>query len=435
MMPNQNNAPSRTRFLFGSAFAVLIVGTVFFTGLPHLFSRTYDRDAAVSGATTSVEEKKEKKPSVTHLETPEPLKAIYMSQCVVGTPSFREKLKTLIEETELNAVVIDIKDFTGKIAFQTDNPAVAPSVSDGCGAYDMKGFIEELHASGIYVIARITVFQDPFYTEMHPELAVKKASDGTVWKDFKGLSFIDVGAKPFWEYIVEVSKETYDIGFDELNFDYIRFPSDGNMKDIAFTWTGEKTKAEMLEAFFEYLYENLSEPWDDNEGVPKLSADLFGYTTTNSDDLGIGQVIERALPYFHYVMPMVYPSHYNSGFIGIEKPATQPYEVVKYSMDAAVRRAQAMAASAVSSATTTAITELRELANRGHGDISPNQLRPWLQDFDLGATYTPDMVRAQMQATYDAGLTSWALWDAGNTYTRAALIEDGEVSETLTEIQ
>ena len=390
-------------------------------GAPRLLSRTYERGNTASSTGILDSILPPKKIEADHVKTPDAVKAIYMSQCVVGTPSFRDELVALTDETEINSIIIDVKDFTGKVAFQTDNPAVAPSISDGCGARDMKDFIKRLHDKGIYVIARITVFQDPFYTSAHPELAVKKESDGTVWKDHKGLAFIDVGAKPFWEYIVEVSKETYDIGFDELNFDYVRYPSDGNMKDITFMLEAGELKADKLEQFFSYLYDHLSEPWEGNEDVPKLSADLFGYTTTNTDDLGIGQVIERALPYFDYVMPMVYPSHYNAGFLGIAKPATEPYKVIKYSMDSAVRRAKLLGSAETSTATTTEMIALREQAKKGHGNINPLQLRPWLQDFNLGATYTADMVKAQMQATYDAGLTSWALWDAGNTYTRAAL--------------
>ena len=390
-------------------------------GAPRLLSRTYERGNTASSTGILDSILPPKKIEADHVQTPDAVKAIYMSQCVVGTPSFRDELVALTDETEINSIIIDVKDFTGKVAFQTDNPAVAASISDGCGARDMKDFIKRLHDKGIYVIARITVFQDPFYTAAHPELAVKKESDGTVWKDHKGLAFIDVGAKPFWEYIVEVSKETYDIGFDELNFDYVRYPSDGNMKDIAFMLEAGELKADKLEQFFSYLYDHLSEPWEGNEDVPKLSADLFGYTTTNTDDLGIGQVIERALPYFDYVMPMVYPSHYNAGFIGIAKPATEPYKVIKYSMDSAVRRAKLLGSAETSTATTTEMIALREQAEKGHGNINPLQLRPWLQDFNLGATYTADMVKAQMQATYDAGLTSWALWDAGNTYTKTAL--------------
>jgi hypothetical protein len=377
--------------------------------LPHTFSVNYTFSAVAQMPEQKAEEKKS-----AHIETPDAVKAVYMSQCVVGTPNFREKIKTLIDETELNTVIVDIKDYTGKIAFQSDNPKLVDSVSDACGARDMVSFIETLHEDNIYVIGRVTVFQDPYYTTEHPEFAVKKSSNKEeLWSDYKGLHFIDVSARPYWEYIVDLSREAYGIGFDEINFDYIRFPSDGNMRDIYYPWSEEKIvadpengKAEALEEFFTYLHSELKDI-----GV-KTSADLFGMTTTNSDDLNIGQVLERTVPYFDYVMPMVYPSHYPSGFNGWEKPATLPYEVVNYSLSRAVERIDAM-----KQATTTLSASIRDRLSR-------QQLRPWLQDFDLGATYTGAMVRKQIDATYDAGLTSWALWDAGNTYTRSGLLDE-----------
>jgi hypothetical protein len=415
----------------GGALLVALVVVGFFAG-PKLFSSTYEY-ASSTGATASREQDPTRTPpTVVHLPTPEPLKAIYMTQCVVATPGFRQKLVDLIDATELNAVVIDIKDYSGRLAFPSDDPEFASAVSPSCSADDLPAFVALLHTKHIYVIGRITVFQDPYYTRTHPELAVKKESDGSVWKDHKGLSFIDVGARPYWQYIVDIGRASYNLGFDELNFDYVRYPSDGNMKDIAFSLSGTLSKAQALENFFSFLYDSFAHgesfgglrPEHPTEAAnrPVLSVDLFGYTTTNTDDLGIGQVIERALPYFDYVMPMVYPSHYNSGFIGIAKPATEPYKVVNYSMSSAVRRARLLGAAGASSATSTDMLFLRDESRKGHGDIVASQLRPWLQDFDLGATYTADMVRAQMQATYDAGLTSWALWDAGNTYTASALL-------------
>jgi hypothetical protein len=219
---------------------------------------------------------------------------------------------------------------------------------------------------------------------------VKKKSDGTVWKDRKGLSFIDVSAKPYWEYIATLARDAYAIGFDEINFDYIRFPSDGNMKDIAYPWTATTTKSVALEKFFAYLEQEVK------PSGAVISADLFGMTTTNTDDLNIGQVLEPALRHFDYVAPMVYPSHYPPNFNGWVNPNEHVYGVVKYSMDKAVLRAN--------TASTT-----------------PLKLRPWLQDFDYGGDYGAVEVRAQIQATYDAGLTSWMLWDPNNRYTPAAL--------------
>lgn len=343
---------------------------------------------------------KEEKPEVVHLQTPEPLKGIYMTACAASLPKMRNGIVKLIEETELNAVVIDIKDYTG---------------GEGCQAPDMKEFVKELHGKNIYVIGRVTVFQDPFYAKMHPELAVQKKSGG-VWKDRKGISYIDVGAKPFWDYIVGIATSSYAIGFDEINFDYIRYPSDGDMKDIYFAHTGTPpaggSKKEMLRQFFEYLDRKLS-----GTGLV-TSADLFGMTTTNTDDLGIGQILEYALLNFDYVSPMVYPSHYPPTFNGWPDPNKVPYEIVKYSMDSAVSKTNFLY-SEISTTTASSTPNFGAMKR-----VKPLQLRPWLQDNDYPVPYTAEMVRAQIQATYDAGLTSWMLWDPRNEYTREALLSE-----------
>jgi hypothetical protein len=375
-------------------FAILIGGValVFFIS-SFVFSSNFSYSQSNATTTEKIIKKETK-----HLKTPEPLKGIYMTQCVASMPSFREKLVSLIGETELNAVIIDIKDYTGTVAFSGDG--------SGCKVSDMSQFVEELHNKNIYVIGRVTVFQDPLYVKAHPELAVKRKSDGGVWKDKKGISFIDPGAKPFWDYIVSVATSSYAIGFDEINFDYIRFPSDGDMNDIYFSQTGTTTKKEMLRQFFEYLDSKFA-----GTGIV-TSADLFGMTTTNKDDLGIGQILEYALENFDYVSPMVYPSHYPPKFNGWPDPNKVPYEIVKFSMDAAVARDKFLKKE-IASSTPNSILLKR---------INPLQLRPWLQDNDYPVHYTPAMVRAQIQATYDSGLTSWMLWDPANTYTKEALL-------------
>ena len=330
------------------------------------------------------------RPKATHLKTPEPLKAVYMTSWVAGSKERRGKIVELIERTELNAIVIDIKDYSGRIAFRVYDPYLKEIGSVEKRIPDVFEFIQELHEKNIYVIGRISVFQDLYLTEKLPDLAVKRASDGKIWRDRKGISWFDPGAREIWNYTAAIAKESYEVGFDELNFDYIRFPSDGNMSDISYPFSEGEVKSVVLLEFFSYLNKQLK-PMG-----AVLSADLFGMTTTNTDDLNIGQFLEYTLPYFDFVSPMVYPSHYPKGWNGIAKPAENPYSVVNYSMTKAVRRLKAL-------------------------DYDPLKLRPWLQDFNLGATYTAEMVRAQMKATYDAGLTSWMLWNAANTYTTAAL--------------
>lgn len=394
----------------GHLVLVAAAGVAIFLGalyVPTFFEFTYSvPESSLAEEKQEVPEPAEKVFVVTHLKTPEPLKALYMTSCVAGTPGWRGDLKRLIETTELNAVVIDIKDYTGVVAFPNTFPK--SNVGRGCIVSDMREFIGELHQSGIYVIGRISVFQDLSYVQIFPALAVKKKSDGEVWRDYKGLTFIDVGAEFYWDYIVELSKASYALGFDELNYDYVRYPSDGNISDALYTWTGTTTRPEMLERFFAYLYANLKGT------AAVLSVDLFGMTTTVTNDMGIGQILERALPYFDYIAPMVYPSHYPKNWSGFPNPAEHPYEVIKIAMTRAIERERAF---------NLAIGNF-SMDETGATTTPPSKMRPWLQDFHLGATYGPDKVRAQIQATYDIGLTSWMLWNAANRYTVSALLPE-----------
>lgn len=411
--------------LYTGIFACAVIGVVAlsYTAIPSFTSLSYTSSVAESaGSSTPSDSQNEKSPEVLHVDTPASVKGIYMSQCVVGTPSFRDSLISFIDKTELNSVVIDIKDFTGKISFPTDDPALKSSVSDACGAKDMKSYIEGLHKKGIYVIGRITVFQDPNYTKLHPEQAVQsKSRPGQPWKDYKGLSFIDVSSKPYWNYVVELSKAAHDIGFDEINYDYIRYPSDGPMSDAEYI---NPNKAEAVETFWKFLAENVRPV-----GV-KMSADLFGYTAVNVDDLGIGQQLERALPYFDYIDPMVYPSHFNSGFANLKDVNSDPYKIIDITMKRAIERAVATTTvvnslsetpiikTVIVPATKTTATSTKEVASGEYQKKSypASAIRPWLQSFDYPVTYTSAMVAAQIKATNDNGLSSWIFWDAANKY-------------------
>ncbi len=335
-------------------------------------------------------------PVVRHLPTPEAVKAVYMTSWVGGTPSIRERLITLIDTTEVNAVVIDIKDATGKVSFDIQNEPFKSLESSDNRIPEIRELIDRLHDKNIYVIGRIAVFQDPYLIKKWPEEAVKqKADKSKLWADHKGIGWFDAGSQKVWDYVIALAEESYAVGFDEINFDYIRFPSDGDMQNIYFPLSDGKAKPEVLESFFKYADEKLRV----GKKPMVISADLFGMVATNTDDLGIGQVLERAAPYFDYIAPMVYPSHFPNGWNGFKNPAEHPYDVIKITMDKAGDRMEAMG-------------EPR------------TKIRPWLQDFNLGATYTAEMVKAQMTATYDAGLTSWLMWDPRNNYTKAAYTPD-----------
>lgn len=328
---------------------------------------------------------------VSHIKTPEKVKAIYMSSWVAGSDDFRNSLVKIIDTTELNAVVIDIKDSTGRVSFHTTDEEIKNIGSSENRIKNIRSLTSLLHSKGIYIIGRISVFQDPYITNRNPEWAIKKLSDGKVWKDRKGLSFLDPTNKNVHDYIIKLALYSYNEGFDEINFDYIRYPSDGNMKDINYNLAPGRTRADNIEAFFKHLSQEIKKSGD----IP-ISADLFGLTTEAKDDMGIGQVWEKAIPHFDYVCPMIYPSHYPPGHAGYKNPASYPYEIIDRALIGAISK-------------TKAINE------------NTNKIRPWLQDFDLGATYTADMVQKQFNATYDNDLDSWMLWDPSNKYTPSAL--------------
>ncbi len=347
------------------------------------------------------------KPAVEHIATPEAVKAIYMTQCYGGTPSLRSGLIKLVNNTELNSIVLDLKDYSGTVSF----PSETALKGTGCTISDFRELVKQMHDNNIYVIGRLTVFQDPVYTKAHPEQAVQSASRGAPWKDRKGLSFVDVGSKPFHDYIVTLAREAHDLGVDEINFDYIRYPSDGDMKDTRYAQAAVSHQ-EMLETFFKYLTEAVRK--DQPDHTPVLSADLFGMTSTNTDDLNIGQVLERALPYFDYIAPMVYPSHYPTGFHGYKDVNAHSYDIVHFSMSEAARRAVASTTPVAGFAQERIGTSTPAIYTKPSYDR--NKIRPWLQDFDYPVEYTPAMVQEQIKATYDSGLNSWMFWDPANRY-------------------
>ncbi|MBP6881868.1 MAG: hypothetical protein KBB78_01780 [Candidatus Pacebacteria bacterium] len=423
---------------------MLIVGI--FTAMSFLpislFDVRYDKEAmAVHGekksetkeAETPVEKGPDTREVVKHVPLPEQVKAIYMTSCVAGTTDFRQRLVKFAQETEVNSMVIDIKDYSGTISFPPQSDAWKPAWANArCGTADMGALVQMLHDNNVYTIARVTVFQDPFYAPKHPAQAVQRSDRQTVWTDHKGLSFVDVASKEYWDHIIELSTEAYNLGFDEINFDYVRYPSDGNMADVYFpqSMAGEYggDKQANLEAFFRYLNEKLDEESrfakyrHENTGrassTPYTSADLFGMTTTNYDDLSIGQVQDRTAPYFDFVAPMVYPSHYPKSFLGLGNPNDYPYKVVYHAMKTGVDRMKSPT------------TPMQGFLHERVGTSTPtlykkptydgDRFRTWIQDFDYGGDYDAADVRAQIQASYDAGVKSWMVWAPSNIYTRGA---------------
>lgn len=315
---------------------------------------------------------------------PNEVVGVYLTGWSAASPEKVNYIIDLSKRTGVNAVIIDIKDWSGHISYDTDIDEMGKA--ERAIIKDMPGLVKKFHDNNLYVLGRITVFQDPVLASSREDLAVKSRSGG-LWHDFNGLSWVDPSKKEAWDYNVSLAKDALEKGFDEINFDYVRFPSDGILQDMDLNISSER---EVIKSFFAYLRESIP---DDN-----ISVDLFGLTTVNKDDLGIGQVLEDAYQYFDFVCPMTYPSHYASGFIGFDNPAEHPFEVVAYSMAKAKMRL---------------------------GDYG-SKLRPWLQDFNLGADYDTLKVYLQIKAVKDIlgeDYHGYMLWNPENWYNEEAIME------------
>lgn len=324
-----------------------------------------------------------------------PQKAIYSTVWTAKSKNINNLIK-IADETEVNAIVIDIKD---------------------SGVYlddYMKNLVNELHKKNIYAIARMTLFQDNSQINNHPDWYFKK-DDGTLWKDNRNWYWLNPSNQETWNYNVAIAKQAIDAGFDEINFDYVRFPAftkDDNIDLSSLAPAGKPaiTKNTVINEFAKYLTSELK----NYDPYIKLSVDLFAYNMLRADDLGIGQNFKELYNYFDYISPMIYPSHYISGNFGFNNTAEHPYEVVLKTIESGKNLLRDKIISEVGTSTPAMVNPIFEK------DLK--KIRPWLQDFNIGAIYDGDMIRKEKQAVYDSGLTSgWLLWNPRNIYTESAL--------------
>lgn len=317
------------------------------------------------------------------------IRGIHLSAWISGSEKHRKLALELFATTELNTAVIDIKEYEGQVYIKGVKEAEA-NKAYVVAIPDLEKYILLLKEKGIYTIARIVVFRDNTISRKIPSLAVKNP-DGTIWTDRKGAAWLDPYNKDAWDYNLKIAERAADIGFDEIQFDYIRFPSDGNTRNCRYSKPHSATEAsKALIGFLKEAKRRL------NLKGAKISIDVFGLTTTATDDMGIGQKIVEMTEQVDYVSPMVYPSHYAKWTYGIADPNKEPYKVVYNSIEGALKR------------------------------IPEEKLRPWLQDFSLGYKYGKNEVRAQMQACYDNKVGSWLLWNPRCIYTRGALKDKDE---------
>jgi hypothetical protein len=326
------------------------------------------------------------------------VKGIYMTGNTVGYKERFDKLIELVKTTEINAVVIDIKDDTGLMTYRSNLPEVEfTGANKNVRIKDINAIMKIFRDNNIYTIARIVTFKDRIAGDRYANMAVKNTGGG-IWRDRNGMSWLNPYNKESWDYIVDIAEEAAVTGFNEIQFDYVRFPTDGNVKIIDYGSSAKgKSKAEAIAEFLSYGRERLR-----GKGVV-VSADVFGLVTTTKDDMKIGQHLESIAGSVDVICPMVYPSHYGKGSYGVAEPDFEPYKIVNRSMTVAQERINAI-----------------------EGVNQKAVLRPWLQDFTASylpkyKKYGPAEVRAQIDATYAAGAEEWLLWNAGNKFTSGAL--------------
>lgn len=328
------------------------------------------------------------------------IKGFYVSAAAMGNADFMSRVHDLLETTELNAVVLDYKSDRGYISFPTQVPL---ALEIGAGVEPLvenpAEFMRWFKQHKVYTIARIVTFKDNLLAESYPGWAIGDTATGGVWRDQEKMGWIDGTRAEAWDYNVQLAQEAASYGFDEIQFDYVRFPTDGNVHGAVYS---QENTYDTRVAAISGLLSRASAALHPL-GV-KVSADVFGYTSWVPDDLGIGQHIEVIAPFVDALCPMVYPSTFNAGLPG-EDPKYRnaiayPYEIVNKSIERAVRRAK--------------------VTNPGI------EIRPWLQDFQDyafdGRTYTPAEIRQQIDGVRDAGGRGWLLWDPAVHYTKAALV-------------
>jgi len=377
--------------VYGSLAVLLIVGAFFAAQAGLLGEWGLQAVASITGEPVS-------DPPVTPVPTEPPApvdlrapmdkaltaKALYLTMDSAGVPSIMKSVMEFVRGHEgLNSFVIDVKDNSGRVP--TKSPENVPALP---GHYPhFPALIGVLHDQGYYMIARIVAFQDPYRCKTEPERSIRYAN-GSLWYDRDGRLWLNPYDQENWEYIKNVSLWALEMGFDEIQLDYVRFP-DGAMgleKSGGVLLPGSSdfaSRGDAIAAFLKYMDEAIGEK-------AYLAADIFGFVTIAVDDMGIGQKLEQLADCVDFISPMVYPSHYfNAGIYGFQLPEAHPYEVVGKAMDEAQTRTAGLR----------------------------SKIRPWLQDFSMRVHYGPAEVRGQIDALFEHGIETYMLWNPANRYT------------------
>jgi hypothetical protein len=344
------------------------------------------------------------RPQQPHVATPRVVRGLYVNRWA----ALGQRMWDLIDvakRTEVNALVIDVKDDRGFVLYHSTVPLAREIGADTTRPMSyrrVRAVLDSMRTYGIYPIARIVVAKDPLLAQHKLEWSIKRRSDPTKpWLDKNGKPWLDPHQRGVWQYAADLAKEAVNLGFSEVQFDYVRFPDEKRLvSEATFPLANGRIRAEVIREQLGFTRGELR-----STGVP-MTIDVFGLTATDTTDMGIGQQWEKFVDQADVVLPMVYPSHFAPGTYKLASPNAAPYATIDHALD--------------------------DVARRSRGVPNAARVVPWYQDFTLGPPrYGPEHVRAQMRAGYDNGVKSWMLWNPGSRYSTQALAAAIAPADTL----
>nr|MDQ2982280.1 putative glycoside hydrolase [Actinomycetota bacterium] len=321
------------------------------------------------------------RPKPARREVPDEIRGVHVTMALASLPGKLDEYLTL---PGLNTIELDVKDENGRVGFVPSSVPLARRTGAAGRYFKAQQVARQVHAHGVYLIGRVVTFEDPVLSEKRPDLAIH-TSDGSIWRNNAGLGWTNPYDRRVWRYNVDLAAAAVKAGFDEIQFDYVRFPSDGDLSLIRYPGKHEQAMRWTIPAFVQYAGKRL------HPLGARISVDVFGLSATR--DLGIGQLPRRVSRYVDAVYPMVYPSHYNPGEYGISDPNAAPGETVTRSLQDFQRALEGRKA----------------------------RLTPWLQDFSLGRTYTIEDVLSQVAATRGQHTGGFLLWNPEGLYNESVL--------------
>ncbi len=406
-------------------FSIIIL-LLWFKLYTNLTYTTWNNYSEISSEVVLEEKQQiEIKKEIEHKKTPEIVKSVYLNASSAGNEEKINKLIELIKKSEINSVTIDVKDVSWYVSFDMNHGEfwkIKPVANNKIN--NIESLIKKLHKNDIYVIWRIVVFKDNLLSVNRQDLVVKNIDNKKIWTDYKGNKYLDPYSKEVWDYNIDIASESYNIWFDEINFDYVRFPTDWNLRNAYFPFSHSIINSNykwwkiiIIDEFSTYITSKLREK---NEEIA-LSADIF-WLVTNTDWYTIGQNLESFLLNFDYVWPMVYSSHYAEGYLWYSVPDNHAYEIITDWIKNVKTRINKLNDQILTGSwykIKQSFVPKIELEN--FEKIEYSKLRVWLQWFACtrckwATYYNREKFRKQVDAIKDSWLNSWWVWNSAGNY-------------------